>query len=158
MGVQQQARPARVAGSHDGDPATSVLIPSARQGTTHTREDFTLSRSFVQSSASKRGAVAMGYEGGKKSNLFCAVCGDLLRIEEKARQARCSTCSFSCDVEEFLDVAIVSESGPRDWQKKSGVQPVIKENPELEKEVEHKRQVVDDECPKCGHKGLEFYT
>lgn len=100
----------------------------------------------------------MGYEGGTKSHLFCAVCGDLLRIEEKAREARCSTCSFSCDVEEFLDVAIVSESGPRDWQKKYGVQPVIKENPELEKEVEHKRQVVDDECPKCGHKGLEFYT
>ena len=28
----------------------------------------------------------------------------------------------------------------------------------LEKEVKHKRQVVDDDCPKCGHKGLEFYT
>jgi DNA-directed RNA polymerase I subunit RPA12 len=91
-------------------------------------------------------------------HLFCPTCGDLLRVNEKDKRAQCLTCSFACGVDAFLNVTIVSESGPRDWQKKYGVQPIIKENPELEKSVEQKRQVVDDDCPKCGHKGLEFYT
>ena len=92
------------------------------------------------------------------SHLFCSQCGDLLRVSEKKKVAECTTCSFSCGVDTFLTVSIVSESGPREWQKKYGLQPIIKEKPELEKEVKHKRQVVDDDCPKCGHKGLEFYT
>ena len=92
------------------------------------------------------------------AHLFCAQCGDLLHIAERDKEARCTTCKFSCGVDDFLDVCTVSESGPRDWQKKYGVHPIIKENPELEKDVQHKRQVVDDDCPKCGHKGLEFYT
>ena len=109
------------------------------------------------------GAGAAAEEGMTRTmsateHLFCTQCGNLLWIAEREREARCSSCPFKRGVSEFLDVSIVSESGPRDWQKKYGVQPVIKENPELEKEVKHKRQVVDDDCPKCGHKGLEFYT
>eukprot|EP00213_Chloropicon_mariensis_P000089 CAMPEP_0197477460 /NCGR_PEP_ID=MMETSP1309-20131121/17177_1 /TAXON_ID=464262 /ORGANISM="Genus nov. species nov., Strain RCC998" /LENGTH=133 /DNA_ID=CAMNT_0043018415 /DNA_START=94 /DNA_END=492 /DNA_ORIENTATION=+ len=103
-------------------------------------------------------AGAAGRAPAVGTHLFCSACGDLLRIHEKEREAKCTTCEMKVGIDDFLDVRIVEESGPRDWQRKYGVHPIIKEKPELEKEVEQKRQIVEDHCPKCGHKGLEFYT
>ncbi len=91
-------------------------------------------------------------------HLFCPRCGDLLSVQALQRKCTCGTCSFACSIDTFTSVSISSRSGPADWLRRYGVQPVVKERPDLDGEVTHARAVVDDDCPKCGHRGLEFYT
>ena len=98
-------------------------------------------------------------------DIFCPACGDLLRLaDDEKRKGRepfmeCFTCDFRGDMQTVSGMSFASESGPADWQKKYGVHPIIKLNPDLDnRKVEHKRQVVDEHCPRCGHRGLEFYT
>ena len=102
---------------------------------------------------------------------FCDTCGDLYRIEAahgasaaKGTEGLVAQCT-SCGKVENVVTALAGgkttrSSGGETFLFKFGIEPM---NPDGTKfgavtEVQRERAVVDEKCPKCEHKGLNFYT
>ena len=61
---------------------------------------------------------------------------------------------------ELEEVRVVSKSDMTDFCRRFKLEPLVKDlkgGGGTADEI-RKRATVDDECPKCGNKGLEFYT
>ena len=90
---------------------------------------------------------------------FCFRCGSLLQIPE-CNPIVCSVCNLSTTFEETFQKTITTKSTPKpppNWL-------VQFEEEEMDKLTGKKkrsngtRAVVDQECPKCHHPQMEFYT
>lgn len=102
---------------------------------------------------------------------YCDACGDLYRVEAahgaaaaKGTEGLVATCT-SCGKVENVMTALrggVTErsSGGETFLFKFGIEPMNPDGSKFGavKEVTRERAVVDEKCPKCSHKGLNFYT
>lgn len=63
---------------------------------------------------------------------------------------------------ELVDkVKIVQTSNMEDLYRRHDLEPLVKSSERLDEEdalQSRKRATVDEDCPKCGHHGMEFYT
>ncbi|GLJ25202.1 hypothetical protein SUGI_0482170 [Cryptomeria japonica] len=91
--------------------------------------------------------------------LFCELCGTSLNFDSPA-YASCPLCCNKQDVNEFRGKEIWCRIGAEDLRKHLKLEPFIKiddieDNPEEEIQ---QRAVVNEDCPKCKHPQLEYYT
>ena len=102
---------------------------------------------------------------------FCDRCGSLYKVEEASGAAaaiavdglvaRCTGCNRCENVRAAFDKGVMESFSTSDtFLFKYGIEPM---NPDgskfgVVKDVTRERAVVDEKCPKCSHKGLNFYT
>ena len=102
---------------------------------------------------------------------YCDACGDLYRVEaahgEAAAKgteglvAKCTSCGKVENVMTALQGGVTERSsGGETFLFKFGIEPMNPDGSKFGavKEVGRERAVVDEKCPKCSHKGLNFYT
>ncbi|KAG5184164.1 transcription factor S-II-domain-containing protein [Tribonema minus] len=82
---------------------------------------------------------------------FCPTCGAVLALPEYG-DVECGNCKAEMTFESFGKVELITQSAPR---------PLPRWVEELENKgirEKQKRATVDEQCPKCGHPEMEFYT
>ncbi|CAK9213001.1 unnamed protein product [Sphagnum troendelagicum] len=93
--------------------------------------------------------------------LFCDLCGSMLSFTS-ASYASCLVCHAQRKVQEFEGTEIWCTSEPEDFMRRLGLDLLItplddtvgsKQGNQIQQ-----RAVVNDECPKCKHPNLEYYT
>ncbi|KAJ7541439.1 hypothetical protein O6H91_10G059500 [Diphasiastrum complanatum] len=93
--------------------------------------------------------------------LFCELCGTMLSFDSPT-YASCSFCNAQHDVKDFQGREIWYTLGAEDMIRRLGIEPLIKpeSDPKVVKSSEEiqQRAMVNDECPKCKHPHLEYYT
>lgn len=92
--------------------------------------------------------------------LFCDDCGTLLSLPENAECATCPACPFSRPYTTLAAMpAFVVKSTPAELLRRHAVEPVVPpEGEERTEEARRERATVDELCPKCNHRGLDYYT
>ena len=102
---------------------------------------------------------------------FCDRCGSLYKVEEASGAAaaiaveglvaRCTGCNRCENVRAAFDKGIRESFSTSDtFLFKYGIEPMNPDGSKFGavKDVTRERAVVDEKCPKCSHKGLNFYT
>ncbi|GAQ87008.1 RNA polymerase I transcription factor TFIIS subunit RPA12 [Klebsormidium nitens] len=97
--------------------------------------------------------------------LFCPQCGSLLDLPESKSAASCPLCNFHRSVEDMESIEVVVRSTPEDFRRRYGIEPLVKathgnlgsETPSKDGR-DRQRATVDEDCPSCGHRELEYYT
>ena len=102
---------------------------------------------------------------------FCDRCGSLYKVEEASGAAaaiaveglvaRCTGCNRCENVRAAFDKGIMESFSTSDtFLFKYGIEPMNPDGSKFGavKDVTRERAVVDEKCPKCSHKGLNFYT
>lgn len=92
--------------------------------------------------------------------LFCEMCGTLLTYSS-VLHASCPLCKNKRDAKEFRGKEIWCKIGAEDLRKHLKLEPFIKVDDTHENEEEDEVQqkaVVNEDCPKCHHPQLEYYT
>lgn len=92
---------------------------------------------------------------------FCPRTGTLLEFDSAKGVAKCPLCRYQCPLSEFEEKKIVRRSDLKALWRKYNLEPLV--NPEAEEDKRksgklRERATVDEECTKCGHRGLEYYT
>lgn len=92
---------------------------------------------------------------------FCPRTGTLLEFDSASGVAKCPLCGYQCPLSDFEDKKIVRRSDLKAFWRKYNLEPLV--NPEAEEDRRksgkvRERATVDEECTKCGHRGLEYYT
>jgi len=63
---------------------------------------------------------------------------------------------------ELVDkVKVVQDSNMEDLYRRHNLEPLVKSSERLDEEdalQSRKRATVEEDCPQCGHHGMEFYT
>ncbi|KAK8790914.1 hypothetical protein WA158_005545 [Blastocystis sp. Blastoise] len=80
---------------------------------------------------------------------FCPVCGTILELPESGEIA-CGVCKFKCTFEDLHNTIIVSHSKPK--------APLAWLEEDKKKKEKSNNAFVDEECPRCGHSQMMFYT
>mmetsp|Transcript_48335 Transcript_48335/g.154773 ORF Transcript_48335/g.154773 Transcript_48335/m.154773 type:complete len:128 (+) Transcript_48335:148-531(+) len=96
-----------------------------------------------------------------RAYMFCDRCGTMLDMVTKTSSACCEMCGFSRPFSEFSDASVTTSCGPKDFIRRYGIEPLVGEDMEkqsLTKGKDRERATVDEECPKCQNRGLEYYT
>eukprot|EP00227_Mantoniella_beaufortii_P016675 CAMPEP_0197583286 /NCGR_PEP_ID=MMETSP1326-20131121/6261_1 /TAXON_ID=1155430 /ORGANISM="Genus nov. species nov., Strain RCC2288" /LENGTH=157 /DNA_ID=CAMNT_0043147493 /DNA_START=131 /DNA_END=606 /DNA_ORIENTATION=- len=102
---------------------------------------------------------------------YCDVCGDLYRVEAATGEAAakgdeglvavCTSCGKVETVQNALNTGVTERSSDSEtFLFKFGIEPMNPDGTKFGavKEVLRERAVVDEKCPKCSNKGLNFYT
>jgi len=91
-----------------------------------------------------------------KDWMFCPTSGQLLQLDPVRGVAFCPATGYTKSLEELSKVSIISRSNMAEYSRTYNLQPLVKDTTvALDNRV---RATVDEVCPKCGHRGLEFYT
>lgn len=83
---------------------------------------------------------------------FCVHCGAILTVPKEGEELPCGYCKAKFPIESFSNIEVTTRSGARpapqwvDDLKRKG------------EEKRRKRAKVEEQCPKCGHPEMEFYT
>ena len=100
--------------------------------------------------------------GVLRTDIFCPRCGTLLDAPNAEDMVACAVCDFSRDVAELENIEIVRRSGPEAFRRMGieslpapGAHDALEE---LAEKAQDALATVNEECPKCGHIGLKFYT
>mmetsp|Transcript_7286 Transcript_7286/g.24175 ORF Transcript_7286/g.24175 Transcript_7286/m.24175 type:complete len:125 (+) Transcript_7286:156-530(+) len=94
-------------------------------------------------------------------NGFCGRCGTALRLRTQASTVACDGCGKPHTLDEAFGARERElTAGPKEFRFNHGVEA---RNPDGSKvgeqeEVLRERATVDEKCPKCEHRGLDFYT
>mmetsp|Transcript_28005 Transcript_28005/g.72061 ORF Transcript_28005/g.72061 Transcript_28005/m.72061 type:complete len:121 (-) Transcript_28005:29-391(-) len=89
-----------------------------------------------------------------KNWLFCPRSGALLVLQPSTGKAVCPDCDFTRPLEELRNVSITTASDMEDYRRRYNLEPVVR----TDQDVTRQRATTEEDCPKCGHHGLEFYT
>jgi len=87
--------------------------------------------------------------------MFCPRSGDLLNLVPARGVAECPLCGFSRSLDDLRNVCVVTKADVEDLRRRHGLQPFLKKGSGEER---RQRATVDEDCPKCGHHQLEYYT
>lgn len=101
-------------------------------------------------------------EKTKRDWMFCPYTGSLLRFDAAKDVATSDFSGYSISLKELEDkIVVVHETDMEEYARKFNLEPLIRNESQVEEEEAlkgRKRATVDERCPACGHKGLEFYT
>ena len=89
-------------------------------------------------------------KSSSNSSSFCPDCGSILDLPASSK-IECGCCGFTIKYHELKSLKVVTKGRsrpPQVWLNES----------ELTGGDQFNRAVVEEECPKCGHHELEFYT
>mmetsp|Transcript_31234 Transcript_31234/g.56699 ORF Transcript_31234/g.56699 Transcript_31234/m.56699 type:complete len:125 (-) Transcript_31234:684-1058(-) len=93
-----------------------------------------------------------------KDWMFCPTSGYLLSLDPRKQVAECSVSGFKRQLGELSNVSIVLKTDMEDYRRKYNLEPLVKDENLEELLKARKRATVDENCPKCNHRGLEYYT
>mmetsp|Transcript_921 Transcript_921/g.2601 ORF Transcript_921/g.2601 Transcript_921/m.2601 type:complete len:124 (-) Transcript_921:30-401(-) len=82
---------------------------------------------------------------------FCPVCSTLLTLPE-IDHISCDNCGWHCKYADLAKLEVVTTSHTKP------LQPWVAQSQGAEEDKGRARALVDEECPKCSHRGLYFYT
>jgi len=101
-------------------------------------------------------------EKAKREWMFCPYTGSLLRLDASKDIATSDFSGYSISLKELEDkIVVVHETDMKEYARKYDLEPLVRNENLVEEEEALKgrtRATVDERCPACGHKGLEFYT
>ncbi|KAK9824400.1 hypothetical protein WJX72_010019 [[Myrmecia] bisecta] len=97
----------------------------------------------------------------QKAWMFCPISGALLEYDIRNAVAVCPLSTFRKDLADIQDIKTEHKCNMDDYRKRFNLEPLVKakEDEEMEELMQGRsRATVDEDCPECGHHGLEFYT
>ncbi|DBB03872.1 hypothetical protein WJX77_003594 [Trebouxia sp. C0004] len=89
---------------------------------------------------------------------FCPYSGALLEMEPAKGKATCTTSGYSKNLSELENVKNVTHTDMEEFRRRYNLVPLVKQDIQDDITNARTRATVDEECPKCGHFGLEYYT
>eukprot|EP00877_Chromochloris_zofingiensis_P002149 jgi/Chrzof1/11935/Cz06g15070.t1 len=92
-----------------------------------------------------------------KDWMFDPLSGYLLTLDPVKGVANCSLTGYQRSLDDLSTVKIVSSTKMDEYRRTFNLEPLVKEETE-QQEQGRVRATVDESCPQCGHRGLEFYT
>eukprot|EP00271_Cylindrocystis_brebissonii_P015602 TRINITY_DN38549_c0_g1_i1.p1 TRINITY_DN38549_c0_g1~~TRINITY_DN38549_c0_g1_i1.p1 ORF type:complete len:136 (-),score=13.44 TRINITY_DN38549_c0_g1_i1:485-892(-) len=100
------------------------------------------------------------------SYMFCSLCGTLLDLPTTGTLAECPLCKQTRNLTGEDCGEVVSRSGPQDLMRRYGIVPIVPLPSDVTSsskanggaEALKERATVNELCPNCGHKELEYYT
>eukprot|EP00798_Chlamydomonas_sp_ICE-L_P021731 gene21731-28753_t len=90
--------------------------------------------------------------------MFCPQSGFLLTLDPTSATATCAVSGYRRHLSELSDIKLVQESDMEDYRRRYNLEPLVKTVVDEELAKGRVRAVTDESCPKCNHRGLEFYT
>jgi len=90
--------------------------------------------------------------------MFCPASGYLLELNADKGAAVCAVSGYKKNLSDLSDVTLVLKSDMEDYRRRYNLEPLVKSIEDEELLKSRKRATVDEPCPKCNHRGLEFYT
>ncbi|CAI5537536.1 unnamed protein product [Closterium sp. Naga37s-1] len=93
---------------------------------------------------------------------FCCLCGTLLDMPSVGSVAQCALCATPQNLRDWPSLGVTTTSGPQDLMRRYGVDPIVPLDSDMgggtRKESIKERAKVNEICPKCGNKEMEYYT
>ena len=93
--------------------------------------------------------------------LFCPYSGNVMRLDAANGTAYSEASGHSVALRDLVDtVKITQVSDMEEVGRRFNLEPLVKRKERLDEEnalSSRTRAVVDEACPKCGERGLEFY-
>lgn len=89
---------------------------------------------------------------------FCPYSGDLLVLDPVNGTAACRSSNYIKPLKELEDVKLVTHTDMEEFRRRHNLVPLVKLEIGDDITNARTRATVDEECPKCGHFGLEYYT
>ncbi|EIE27025.1 hypothetical protein COCSUDRAFT_83584 [Coccomyxa subellipsoidea C-169] len=96
-----------------------------------------------------------------KEWMFCPLTGSLLTLDATSGVAKCPISGWQRKLEDLDGSVTVSKSNIQDYRRRFNLEPLVKEKKKEDEFLEQQgrtRATVDDDCPKCGNHGMEYYT
>lgn len=89
--------------------------------------------------------------------MFCPYSGYMLQFDAIKGTATCRQSGYSRRLEEFEKIRLMQRTNMEDYKLRYQLDPLVKQEV-LQKEQARVRATVDETCPACGNRGMEFYT
>ncbi|GIL73690.1 hypothetical protein Vretimale_5426 [Volvox reticuliferus] len=93
-----------------------------------------------------------------KDWMFCPKSGYLLTLDPDRRIATCKVSGYQRSLEELSSVKVVLRTDMEDYRRRFALEPLVKRAGDEELLKGRKRATVDEPCPKCQHRPMEYYT
>ncbi|WPT14328.1 DNA-directed RNA polymerase I subunit RPA12 [Picochlorum sp. SENEW3] len=98
----------------------------------------------------------------EKEWMFCPYSGNALTLDASKQIAYCEASGYRIALKDLIDrVQVTQESSMEEVTRRYNLEPLVKTSERLDEEnalASRTRATVDEDCPKCGHHGMEFYT
>lgn len=98
----------------------------------------------------------------RKEYLFCPYSGNVMSLDATRNIAFCEASGYTVALRDMVDtVKIRQSSNMEEVMRRYALEPLVKTSERLDEEnalASRTRATVDEDCPACGHHGLEFYT
>ncbi|KAK9834988.1 hypothetical protein WJX81_002300 [Elliptochloris bilobata] len=96
-----------------------------------------------------------------RDSLFCPHTGSLLQFDAARGVARCPLSGWEKSLAEMSGEKVVSRTDIHEYRRRFNLDPLVKQVSREEEVLQQQgrtRATVDDECPKCKHPFMEYYT
>lgn len=96
-----------------------------------------------------------------KDWMFCPLTGVMLEVDPIKGTAYSPYTDYKLNLEDVSHLCIIKETKMSDYRKYYNLEPLVRDEVEEEDTEEAgkgRHATVDEDCPKCGHRGLSFYT
>ncbi|KAG2493678.1 hypothetical protein HYH03_008192 [Edaphochlamys debaryana] len=93
-----------------------------------------------------------------KEWMFCPTSGYLLSLDPKRQVAACPVSGYQRSLAELSNIKVVLRTDMEDYRRRFALEPLVKSIEDQELLKGRKRATVDEPCPKCNHRQLEYYT
>ena len=104
----------------------------------------------------------IGNDPVKKDYLFCPYSGNVMSMDATRNIAFCESSGYSVALRDMVDTVTIQQSSDmEEVMRRYNLEPLVKTSERLDEEnalASRTRATVDEDCPQCGHHGLEFYT
>ncbi|KAF8064481.1 CYCT1-1 [Scenedesmus sp. PABB004] len=89
--------------------------------------------------------------------MFCPISGYMLEFDAVRGVAHCPQTGYTKRLEDLQHIKLMTRTNMEDYRRQYKLEPLVKEEL-LQKQQTRVRATVDETCPGCGNRGMEFYT
>ncbi|MEW5297523.1 MAG: hypothetical protein WDW36_000728 [Sanguina aurantia] len=93
-----------------------------------------------------------------KDYLFAPSSGYLLTLDASTGAAVCPVSGYRKELSDMAGVKLVMKTDMADYRRRYKLEPVVRTREDEELLAKRTRATVDEPCPKCAHRQLEYYT
>eukprot|EP00882_Tetradesmus_deserticola_P023080 GHRQ01025112.1.p1 GENE.GHRQ01025112.1~~GHRQ01025112.1.p1 ORF type:complete len:167 (+),score=28.38 GHRQ01025112.1:142-642(+) len=115
------------------------------------------SNKYEQEHTLKDSVVCSYAQADQNSWMFCPYSGYMLEFDAVRGVAHCPQTGYTKQLEDLEHIKLMSRTNMEDYRRQYQLEPLVKEDL-LQKQGTRVRATVDEICPACGNRGLEFYT